>query len=452
MREPSLERTFIYTEKQSLNDFEIPEAALDELYEQYVTTKDEVLSVRHTSVDFFNEVFYFLACAYLNDTAAEKINDFLYGESGLYPPLPEYENPQTKEKIREAHNYSKLAEDANMYVMSFVWLILTKQKELPKHVRFFRVALEHTLDVEYSDFEYYHDFIKEHPIKYSFPISLTPSFDFGFCLRSTEEWYRATDGFNWTYIQKIVQRFSVKDRIDLIKEMRKEVDEYYINLDNPDETTLRNQKWLDNRLDELLNKTEKEEAGYIQEKKEQTKSLESQIQELKKRIKELEAENKSLKKEKEAVERNVERLQEQLNKINNRLSQKHIPVSLKGEEAQLIINELIKNDIISPMGRHNVAGEFQTHFYRWDSSKALFGYFVDKMSFQLELYDSGGRINWKEFMPAFSNYEEIVKRARDTVSNYKQHPSAKMPEKAEIIDEAISNAEKILKERKNTTG
>lgn len=452
MMVPSLERTFIYTEKQNLNDFEIPEAALDELYELYVTTKDEVLSEQHTSVDFFNEVFYFLACAYINDTAAEKINDFLFGESGLYPLLPEYENPQTRAQANEAQEQYKRATNANVYVMSFVWVILTKQKELPKHVRFFRMALEHTLDIEYEDFNRYHGFVKKHPIKYSFPIPLTPSFDFGFCNRSAEEWYIATENFNWNYIQKIAQRFSVKDRIDLIKEMRKEVDEYYINLDNPNETTLRNQKWLDNRLDELLNKTEKEEAGYIQEKKEQTKSLELQIQELKDRIKDLEDENKNLKKEKETVERNVQRLQEELNRINNRLSQKHIPVSLKGEEAQLIINELIKNDIISPMGRHNVAGEFQTHFYRWDSSKALFGYFVDKMSFQLELYDSGGRINWKEFMPAFSNYEEIVKRARDTVSNYKQHPSAKMPEKAEIIDEAISNAEKILKERKNTTG
>lgn len=71
------------------------------------------------------------------------------------------------------------------------------------------------------------------------------------------------------------------------------------------------------------------------------------------------------------------------------------------------------------------------------------------MNFQLELYDSGGHINWKEFKPAFSNYEEKIKRARDTVSYYTQHPEARKPEKSEIIDEAIAKAEETLKQKKD---
>lgn len=152
--------------------------------------------------------------------------------------------------------------------------------------------------------------------------------------------------------------------------------------------------------------------------------------------------------EKEAAERKRDYYKEKLDSLTSRLNKKYIPASLKSEEAVLIINELIEKDVISPMG-HDTANGFVTQLYRWDESGALFGYFVDKMCFQLELYSSGGNINWKEFKPAFGNFEEKIKRARDTVSYYRKHPEKRKPEKAEIIEEAIANAEKKIAEKES---
>lgn len=116
----------IYTDKSNLNQFDIPEAAFDELYELYVTTKDDVLDDHHTSVDFFNEVVYFLTCIYANDDSAENINAYMYNESALLPTIPELANPQTKEEVRALHDFEERTEDINSYVLEFVWVILKK--------------------------------------------------------------------------------------------------------------------------------------------------------------------------------------------------------------------------------------------------------------------------------------------------------------------------------------
>ena len=80
--------------------------------------------------------------------------------------------------------------------------------------------------------------------------------------------------------------------------------------------------------------------------------------------------------------------------------------------------------------------------YSWQGSKALFGYFVDKISYELELRDSGGRLNWKPFSQAFINFDEIVKEARNKVSKYSNNDKIKWPEGAETVEEAIKYAQK----------
>lgn len=452
MKRHPLERTLIYTDKSDLNEFEIPEAAFDELYELYVTTKDEVLEDYHTSVDFFNEVFYYLTCAYANNDSAENINEYLYSESALLPSHPEFANPQTKQEAAAAREYEQRTEEINIYVLEFAWVILKKQKELPKNVRFFLIALGRALEDE-DNFSTFEDFVKKHPAKYSISLELRPEAGFDVLLRTTEEWKSATDDFDREVINHIVHRFyEIEDRETVVKEIRKALTEANKDPNSHPKASMvtHRKKATDAFLDELLQKGEAEKAQRIEEAQAVEKSKDETIAEMQELLDKMKAENMVLKREKnEAIidrkdaERERDKYRKKYEELINRLNRKYIPAELKTEEAKLIIDELIKRDIISPLG-HNNGIEFSIQCYRWDKSGALFGYFIDKMNFQLELADSGGRLNWKIFKCAFGNFEEKEKRARDTVSFYKQHPEEKMPENAEKIDEAISAAEKIL--------
>ena len=435
----------IYTDKSNLNQFDIPEAAFDELYELYVTTKDDVLDDHHTSVDFFNEVVYFLTCIYANDDSAENINAYMYNESALLPTIPELANPQTKEEVRALHDFEERTEDINSYVLEFVWVILKKQKELPKHVRFFLVALEHAIE-GVDDFSTFEQFIKKHPAKYTISFDINPEFDYAMCFCTTQEWKDATDDFDQVVVEDIVRRFKIPDeRKVIVDEIRKALANANQDPNSSPKVSMVSHriKATDKFLDELLKQKEEEDKHAVELEKAIEQSKDERIAELEAQVKELKREKDEVIRDKKEAERERDKYRKRLDELISRLNRKYIPAELKTEEAKLIINELIKKDIISPLGQHNGI-EFVVQCYRWEKSGALFGYFVDKMNFQLELADSGGRLNWKLFKCAFGNFEEKEKRARDTVSFYKQHPEEKMPENAEKIDEAIDAAEKTL--------
>ena len=451
MKQHPLERLLIYSDKSDLKEFEIPEAAFDELYELYVTTKDDVLEDYHTSVDFFNEVFYYLTCIYANNDSAENINTYLYGESSLLPSIPELANPQTKQEETAAREFEQRTEEINTYVLEFVWVILKKQKELPKNVRFFLIALGHALEDDNS-FSTFEEFVKKHSTRYSISLEIKPQVNLDLLVRKPEEWKDATDDFDRDVIDDIVHRFyEIEDRETIVEEIRKALTEAN---KNPKFHSIlfsivtNRKKANDAFLDGLLQKSEEENTQRIEEKQAIEKSKDERVTELEAQVKDLKKERDNAISEKKEAERERDKYRKRLEELNSRLNRKYIPASLKSEEAQLILNELMRKDIISPLG-HNTYEEFKVQFYRWDETGALFGYFVDKMNFQLELYDSGGHINWREFKPAFSNYEDKIKRARDTVSYYTQHPEARKPEKAEIIDNAIAKAEETLKQKKD---
>lgn len=442
----SLERILIYTDKERINEFNIPEGAFDELYELYVTTKDDVLEDHHTSVDFFNEVFYFLTCVYANDDAAENINAYLYNESALLPSVPELVNPQTKEQAKAARDFEERTEEINNYVLEFVWVILKKQKELPKHVRFFLVALEHAIE-EADDFRTFENFVKKHPAKYTMSFDIQPEFDMSMCFCTTQEWKDATDDFDQVVVEDIIRRFNAPDaRETLVAEISKALEDANQDPHSSPKVSMVSHrlKATDKFLDELLKQKEEEDKHAVELEQAIEKSKDERIAELEAQVKDLKREKNNAIEEKKEAERERDKYRKKWEELTNRLNRKYIPAELKSEEAKLIIDELIKKDLITPLGYNSVL-----QFYRWEGTGALFGYFIDKMNFQLELADSGGRLNWKIFRCAFSNYEEKEKRARDTVSFYKQHPKEKMPENAEKIDEAIVNAEKILQEKKN---
>lgn len=444
-----LERLLIYTDKQRREDLGIPEAAYDELYELFVTTKNTVLDNHHTSMDFFNEVVYYLTCIYANYDSAEKVNEFMSNASALYPSYPELANPQTEEEYQAAEDFRERTEEINTYILDFVWVILKKQNELPKHVHFFLVALENAIGY-LEDFSTFERFIKKHPDKYSMSFDIRPTFNFDMVKFVAEDWQSATDDFDRIVVENIVRRFKdPQDRKIIVNYIKEALEKTNQNRHSAIKYSMvtGSLQTDDKFLDELLQQKEEEDKQQAEKEQAIEKTKDERITELEEHVKTLTKEKQDAIRYKEDAERERDRYRKNWEDLNSRLNRKFIPAELKSEEAKLIIEALIEQDLITPLG-HNTGVEFVVQMYRWDGSGALFGYFIDKMNFQLELADSGGRLNWKPFKQAFSNYEEKEKRARDTVSYYKQHPEVKMPEKAEKIDEAIANAEKIISEKK----
>lgn len=57
--------------------------------------------------------------------------------------------------------------------------------------------------------------------------------------------------------------------------------------------------------------------------------------------------------------------------------------------------------------------------YKWQETRALYGYFVDKVSKKLDVRPSSDRIPWKLFSTIITNHDELVSTARQAVNDYK---------------------------------
>ena len=440
-----LHRQLLYTEKQNLEDFGLPENVQDKLYELYVTTKGPAIGDRYSVVEVFNEVFYLLTCIYADKSAAEHVGQYLSRDLHIFPKKEPQNDPVSGYPVYD-NEYDDQRHYARLYVLTFVWLILKIHPNLPKHVRFFLVALEKQINDQNPYYDQFMPFLKGQSLKIDISLEPCPDLSGLTSKVTTEDWVEETKDFDREIITEIVHRFKdIQGRKMLISEIRNA-----LHNSTPKEDLYRiisaetgGKKANDAFLDVLLQEAIGEETQRQEQKEKEEKTKDERIVELENQIKTLINEKREAIRDKEDAERERDKYRKKWEELNSRLNKKYIPAELKSDEAKLIIEELIKQDLITPLG-HNTGIEFVIQTYRWDGTGALFGYFVDKMNFQLELADSGGRINWKPFKHAFSNYEEKEKRARDTVSYYKQHPDTKMPENAEKIDNAIAIAEEKL--------
>lgn len=126
--------------------------------------------------------------------------------------------------------------------------------------------------------------------------------------------------------------------------------------------------------------------------------------------------------------------------------QKYIPEPFNSELGMCILLQLEKKGIIQKNTQDVYYPENNTCeismepiCYTWKATKALYGYFVDKMSLLFELRTSGGMLQWKKFEPLFTNAQSLQAEALAVVSKYTK--SKRYPENAEIIEEAIKYAE-----------
>lgn len=447
----SLERILIYTDKERINEFNISEGAFDEIYELYVTTKDDVLEDHHTSVDFFNEVFYFLTCIYAHDDAAENINAYLYNESALLPSVPELVNPQTKEQAKAAREFEERTEEINNYVLEFVWVILKKQKELPKHVRFFLVALEHAIE-EADDFRTYEDFVKKHPAKYTMTFDIQPEFDLSMCFCTIQEWKEATDDFDQVVVEHIIRRFNAPDaRETLVAEIRKA-----LAIANQDPHSSPKVSMVSHRLkatekflDELLKQKEEEEQHAVELEKAIEKSKDERIAELEAQIKDLEKKTREAESDRDHWKREYDYLVRKFNERNRRLEIQQIPPEFKQLPGSEIIQQLINSGLIRVLYRQGNT-DSKDILYKWEGSKKLFGYFVERVSDELSLRKSGksGNIIWKPFLQAFYESEDLRHEAASAISAMKKK-GALMPDDADKIEKAIEYANAMAAQYKD---
>lgn len=436
-----LHRQLLYTEKQNLEDFGLPENVQDKLYELYVTTKGPAIGDRYSVVEVFNEVFYLLTCIYADKSAAEHVGQYLSRDLHIFPKKEPQNDPVSGYPVYD-NEYDDQRHYARLYVLTFVWLILKIHPNLPKHVRFFLVALEKQINDQNPYYDQFMPFFKGQSLKIDISLEPCPDLSGLTSKVTTEDWVEETKDFDRGIITEIVHRFKdIQGRKMLISEIRNA-----LHNSTPKEDLYRiisaetgGKKANDAFLDMLLQEAIGEETQRQEHKKEEDKTKDERIAELETQVKTLTQEKKEVIREKETAEHERDKYRSKLDELTSRFNRKYIPAVLKSDEAKLIIDELVQQDLITPLGYNSVL-----QFYRWEGTGALFGYFVDKMNYQLELADSGGRTNWKPFKHAFSNYEEKEKRARDTVSHYKQHPEAKKPENAEKIDDAIAEAEKKL--------
>ena len=441
----------MYTDKKRIEEFNIPEAAFDELYELYVTTKDDVLDDHHTSVDFFNEVVYFLTCIYANDDSAENINAYMYNESALLPAIPELANPQTKEEVRALHDFEERTEDINSYVLEFVWVILKKQKDLPKHVRFFLVALEHAIE-GVDDFSTFEQFIKKHPAKYTISFDINPEFDFMMCFCTTQEWKDATDDFDQVVVEDIVRRFKTPDtRKTIVDEIHKAlVDANKDPNSSPKVSMVSHRiKATDKFLDELLKQKEEEDKHAVELEKAIEQSKDERIAELEAQIKDLKSEKRDAESDRDHWKREYEHLVRRINERNQQIQQKHIPSEFRQLPGSEIIKQLVNEGLIRVL-RRQIASDAYEELYKWEGSKKLFGYFVERVSDELSLRKSGksGNIIWEAFMQAFYNAEELRHEAASAISAMKKK-GALMPDGADKIEEAIKYADAMAMQYKD---
>ncbi len=184
-----------------------------------------------------------------------------------------------------------------------------------------------------------------------------------------------------------------------------------------------------------------QELGFLIEQIEQAGEFTGDhVARLKKRIADLEKQVKELQEQKR-------KLEDKIYEYEHRGDGHNIPVKLVSHEFNHIVQLLIQKQLVVPHYGTDSYGYQRLVYMTWKGRYDLFGYFVDKISYELELRDSGGRLQWKLFAKAFDNYKKIERAAKNAVAYYQNHPEAKKPEDADIIDEIIQIASAYEAER-----
>ena len=74
--------------------------------------------------------------------------------------------------------------------------------------------------------------------------------------------------------------------------------------------------------------------------------------------------------------------------------------------------------------------------YEWLGTASLYGYFVDRVSKELDITTGAGRIQWALFKKMIVNHDKIVSTAKQAISDYK-NKNLPPPNGDDIVDKII---------------
>ncbi len=225
------------------------------------------------------------------------------------------------------------------------------------------------------------------------------------------------------YFYDAAEHLSYRDKVNSIS------DPYIEKVKTPDEYIQRFQQEVAFLLDQI------ETAGEFSGDK---------FKKLQKRIEELEKKNEKLEEIRQTLINEVEILKAKIEELEHPERKHQIPNELQCEEFYHIITYLENMRIVTH--RKGDAYYRSSICYHWNSTKALFGYFVCKICYLLELRTREDHLIWKPFKQAFENFGELEKQARDHASKNRnwENPSSAKPEDAYIVDDALKYSEEQM--------
>lgn len=152
-----------------------------------------------------------------------------------------------------------------------------------------------------------------------------------------------------------------------------------------------------------------------------------------------------------ALEKEVRELKEKINELETHIDRYEHPADygmglndeFKTEEFKIIMDVLARNKVVRVFASQTPYGTMPCCYY-WDKGMGLFGYFVDKVSEELDMRYSDDRINWKPFKKAFLNFDKLEKEARNTITRCKKK-TKKFPDDGDLVMNAIKFARQEAK-------
>lgn len=445
-------RNLYYTDKSSDEGFELPQNILDDLYGLFITTKDIITWSKSPSfTDFLNEVFFQLTLLYDDLSAPEHISDFLKGEMMLFPTQPECGDIDDPAAHRAWDDYDSETHIISRYVYTFVWLILKKTPNPPRNIRYALLALDKILSRNDNPFyDTFKKFSETHKFSFDLQIEPTPN-AFFIWLSSAEEWNYATNDCDRDAIRKIVGRFrTLDDKQAVIKEIKRYLEERRNTTEHPEISHITLHQSADEAfLDSLLMEAKAEQVNKEVEAKKEEESKDEIIKKLQEENTQLVLDLRNTESDRDHWKREYEHLVRRINERNQQIQQKHIPSEFRQLPGSEIIKQLVNEGLIRVL-RRQIASDAYEELYKWEGSKKLFGYFVERVSDELSLRKSGksGNIIWEPFMQAFYNAEELRHEAASAISAMKKK-GALMPDGADKIEEAIKYADAMAMQYKD---
>jgi len=277
------------------------------------------------------------------------------------------------------------------------------------------------------------------------------------------------DGINWSEIQPetIIPKMEIRAFCKKIlnKEVRLDVmkflfdyAEYYFSdgareLAWVGETSMP-KSILEDRIHDYISQFRSELSTQISQIEKTGQFSGDRFRQLEEKIKKLEKEGKNLKEDKRKLHQEIATLKERIDELEHPEKRHQVPNELRCEEFYYIISYLQKYGYVSP--RESPVGMYRGPiYYHWNipSPKALYGYFVCKTCYLLELRTKEDHLMWKLFKQAFDNFDTFEKQARDQASknkNWINAISSDKPEGAHIIDEALKYSEEQMAKSKES--